>query len=650
MDEQQFLQRLYDFSLEDGKHYLQESYRDFAVEHATIGVWLEKDALDKLYSPFNSLKLAELLIFFGELVQHSSSYTLGLKAKGDALLQIGHYRAAIENLDAGGEKFLLLGDEGNWARSRISWIVASMWLGHVDEALTECILVDLVYDLSPSFLRSAWAVYEDMIALYLQQGQARTAFAYLERARSLALRQYISRSKAQREQAENFENPAASTVRLAMIHMQGELKDWQERYHEFSLLLANIDLSVSSSVDTEVLRTELKHCEEKIEALFERISLYQESASSAIHQARTAKVKYGFDSEQIRQKLASNQLLLAYFLYQGKIVIFALTSQGMVQHEIPDGVAQLERLLPYLHARLQPAGWLRLLSQQDVMRALLQKLYALLIAPIESSLPVASGLLTIVPYGPLHNLPFHALYNGARFLVEDFQIQYLPAASALTFADSPCLCSSVESKEAAGKSLVFGYSGKGRLEHALEEAKALMHMFEGTGYLENEATIACLMKEAAGSSIIHIATHGQSRMDAPNFSSVLLADGQLNAIDVFNLDLQGCELVTLSGCKTGLSMSGGGDEQLGLGRAFLAAGAEALVMSLWPVEDTITSEFMQIFYRSLLQGNNKAQALREAQCELLARSSSIHAHPYFWAAFRLVGDVRPLNSFAKKHI
>src|SRR5438552_704451 len=137
MNERQFLQHLDDLSLEDGKRYLQENYRDFTVEYATIAVWFEKEALDKLYSPFVSLKLAELLIFFGELVQHISSHALGLKAKGDALLQIGHYRAAIESLDAGGEKFLLLGDESNWARSRISWIVASARLGKIEEALRE---------------------------------------------------------------------------------------------------------------------------------------------------------------------------------------------------------------------------------------------------------------------------------------------------------------------------------------------------------------------------------------------------------------------------------------------------------------------------------------------------------------------------------
>lgn len=136
----------------------------------------------------------------------------------------------------------------------------------------------------------------------------------------------------------------------------------------------------------------------------------------------------------------------------------------------------------------------------------------------------------------------------------------------------------------------------------------------------------------------------------PNFSYVRLADGQLNAIDAFSLDLKECELVTLSGCETGLSLSGGGDEQLGLGRAFLAAGARSLVMSLWPVEDNATNELMQLFYQNLLKGGTKAEALRAAQCDLLLRTSSIYTHPYFWAAFRLVGDVGPLMyNRAKDH-
>src|SRR5205807_3737156 len=176
--------------------------------------------------------------------------------------------------------------------------------------------------------------------------------------------------------------------------------------------------------------------------------------------------------------------------------------------------------------------------------------------------------------------------------------------------------------------LIFGYSSHGHLQRALEEAKILATLLKGRCYLEDEAAIARLIEEAPGSPIIHLATHGHSRLDAPNFSSVLLADGRFNAIDAFNLNLKECELVTLSGCETGLALTGGGDEQLGLGRAFLAAGAKSLVMSLWSVEDNATNELMQIFYKHLLNGESKVQALRAAQCHLLHSTSSNYSHPY----------------------
>lgn len=137
IDQQQtFLQHLHDLSLEEGKAYIQTSLHE-GHDPSVIGAWLECEALDKLYTPFVSLKIAELLIFLGEYVNNPSLHALGLKAKGDALVQIQHYQAAMQCLDDAGEQFLALGDEGNWARSRISWIVACAWLGSVKELLTE---------------------------------------------------------------------------------------------------------------------------------------------------------------------------------------------------------------------------------------------------------------------------------------------------------------------------------------------------------------------------------------------------------------------------------------------------------------------------------------------------------------------------------
>ncbi|MFL5696851.1 MAG: CHAT domain-containing protein [Ktedonobacteraceae bacterium] len=186
---------------------------------------------------------------------------------------------------------------------------------------------------------------------------------------------------------------------------------------------------------------------------------------------------------------------------------------------------------------------------------MLNKLYHLLIAPVAALLPPSAGYLTIVPYGPLHQLPFHALYDGSQFLVEDFQINYLPASSLLK---PPATDDTGDTSKGNSKPpLIFGYSGHGHLQRALEEARTLATMLDGQCYLEDEATIARLIEQAPGSSIIHLATHGHSRLDAPNFSSILLADGWFNAIDAFSLNLKGCELVILSGCETGLALSGG---------------------------------------------------------------------------------------------
>jgi CHAT domain-containing protein len=521
----------------------------------------------------------------------------------------------------------------------------------------ERILDDLVYDLSPAFLHSTWTVYEEMIALCLQQSQFELAFGYLEQARSMSLRQYLVKSSPlqgiSQEQRDEESLSASQTANVQLLRIQQELKNWQERYHNYSALLANIDTSISPIVDGTIIQNELKRCEEKISDLFERLHLYE---SGTVRHTITKKHEplqmQQIDLVQLGQRLSPDQLMLAYFSYEEKLVIFAVTTNGIVAHEISDGMEQLESILPLLHAHLDPHGWFETSKHSsEVIRRLLTKLYNILVKPVAELLPSSSGLLTIVPYGPLHKLPFHALYDGSRFLVENFEINYLPASSLLLHFDpgeSQRYHVSDDDSIAGKQSLVFGYSENGHLQRVKDEAQAIASLLNGTCFLESEATIVRLIEQAPGSPIIHLATHGQSRLDAPNFSYLRLADGQLNAIDAFSLDLRDCELVTLSGCETGLALSGGGDEQLGLGRAFLAAGTASLVISLWPVEDNATNDLMKLFYQHLLKGESKVQALRSAQCQFMRHDNLEYAHPYFWAAFRLVGDPSPLKTLEAK--
>jgi tetratricopeptide (TPR) repeat protein len=518
----------------------------------------------------------------------------------------------------------------------------------------ERILDHLVSDLSPDFLHTTWIIYEKMIAHCLKRSQFTQAFMYLERARSMALRQHLHRKKASREQskqpANTIDDPESVSKRSSAIilRLQKELNDWQEQYRQYSVLLADTSTFNSYSLDLSVAEQELKRCEAKLSELFERLHLYQSTVAIPSHSKHKATGgPYRLSIPHLRRHLGPGQCLLAYFTYEGKVVIFLLTAETLITHEVLDGAAKLERLMPLLYAHLQPMGWPDVEHPpQAAMQRLLQKFYEILVLPVANQLPARTRSLLIVPFGPLHDLPFQALYDGTQFLIERFQISYLPASSLLIHLNTP-------PKEAAQNSvltsptgykapLIFGYAGNRTALRTLDEATLVAGLLKGSCYLEQEATIARLIEEAPGCSIIHIATHGRARLDAPHFSSVLLADGEFNAMDAFQLDVKDCHLVTLSGCETGKALIGGGDEQLGLGRAFLAAGAKSLLMSLWPVEDHATDLLMQLFYQHLLDGDTKEEALRAAQCHLLHHSTSMYAHPYFWAAFRLVGDAGAL--------
>lgn len=117
-------------------------------------------------------------------------------------------------------------------------------------------------------------------------------------------------------------------------------------------------------------------------------------------------------------------------------------------------------------------------------------------------------------------------------------------------------------------------------------------------------------------------------------------DGLLTAEDVSGLDLIGTELVVLSACETGLGAIQVGEGVFGLRRSFLLAGARTLVMSLWKVPDQQTQELMEDFYRRILNGQNRSDALRAAQLAMKTR----HPEPLYWAAFICQGDPGPLHA------
>jgi CHAT domain-containing protein len=207
------------------------------------------------------------------------------------------------------------------------------------------------------------------------------------------------------------------------------------------------------------------------------------------------------------------------------------------------------------------------------------------------------------------------------------------------------------------------------LEGTAREAQVIKSLFTQTGVLTGTQASEASLKQIRAPRILHIATHGFFLTDTPSSSSVsgektrsinatvkienpllrsglALAganlhkesddDGILTALEASGLNLWGTKLVTLSACDTGIGEVKNGEGVYGLRRAFVLAGTETLVMSLWPVSDFVTRELMTGYYEGLKEGQGRGEALRNVQLSMLKRKD--RQHPFYWASFIQSGE------------
>jgi CHAT domain-containing protein len=246
----------------------------------------------------------------------------------------------------------------------------------------------------------------------------------------------------------------------------------------------------------------------------------------------------------------------------------------------------------------------------------LQALWIDLLAPLERHLD--EGAVTVVPHGVLSNVPFAALHDGTSFLIDRFTFSFAPSITA---------AQSAHQRSRAGERALIAGVADHRAPHILRETEALASLLPQSHVLTGTAaTAAAVVDRMNDHDVIHLACHGVHRVDNPLFSSLTLGDGPLTAAEVASLDLEG-QLVVLSACSTARQQHAGTrDELVGLPRAFLAAGAGAVVVNLWQVDDASSVEVMTEFHRRL-GTDDVASALRYAQLDMRSREP----HPFFWA-------------------
>lgn len=284
-------------------------------------------------------------------------------------------------------------------------------------------------------------------------------------------------------------------------------------------------------------------------------------------------------------------------------------------------IAELTSLGPKLRESLAP-------SYLASSRACLVELGARLLGPFGDALRQTKRLY-ISPHGLLHVLPFAALELDGEALVDLVELAVVPSGSVLR-----SLMQRAPRRRERSAALVCA-AGSVDAPGFAAEARRVGQMLGADSHLLHgeEATVAALLEGARSARHLHIACHGEFSGVSPMSSALLLHGGErLRAADLYAARISS-PLVVLSGCETGRSEARPGDELLGLLRGFFYAGADAVIASLWKVDDRVSADLICCLYEQLCRGRNAASALRHAQRRLRAR----HPHPYHWAAFTLFG-------------
>jgi CHAT domain-containing protein/tetratricopeptide (TPR) repeat protein len=410
-----------------------------------------------------------------------------------------------------------------------------------------------------------------------------------------------------------------------------------------------LDVSLAAP-DRRRLLAELDGLEGRERTLRDRLA-HADPSFAAARSPRLAAV------EELRGALAADQALISYVLRQRasgfdieRPRAFVLTREAVRVVTLPDGAANPLRSV---------TGLSGLVARRDGSEGDgAARLYQLLLHDALSVLPPSVTRLVIVPDAALHRLPFDALraQPGASPLAERYEVTVAPSASLwlrlrarpgvpgaalLALADphwpGPPAAPAARRQAAPWEGLALGSLPRGR-----REARLALRSLSGDGrVLIGEQASERFLKTARLRSyaLLHLAAHAVVDDDNPERSAIVLApgareeDGLLQSREIVGLDLSGLVIV-LSACRSSSGQVVAGEGPLSLARAFLQAGARAVVGNLWEVRDDDAEALMATFYRELAQGRSVASALAAARRERRRAGAPAAA----WAGTVVLGD------------
>lgn len=449
------------------------------------------------------------------------------------------------------------------------------------------------------FIEDKLAAYEAIIKLLVTMGDYIEAFNYVERSKARSFLDLLGSPK---------------------IHIKagGEL---YEKERDLSQQIFSLEKKIYGEKrgygyrDLSKITEKLKKLRQQYEELLIEIKASNPELASLV-------CVEPIDLNTTQKIIEPDIAIIEYFITEYQLYAWIITTKEVNFMKMEKKASELDS---------QVRAFRNAICKQEVSK--IQRysriLYNTLISPLRSFLSYST--ICFVPYGFLHYLPFHALFNGENYLIDNFTVFYVPSCSILNF----CIAKRKENK---GKILALG-DPESDLPFVEEEVECLREIYPSTKVLlKKQATETAVKRMCKGYDVLHLACHGELQADQPLFSYLRLAedpdnDGLLKVYEVFEMEMN-AYLTVLSACETALGKWRKGDELISLCKAFICAGTPSVLASLWKVTDISTAILMNQFYTNVRKGQNKAQALRDAQIRLRSQ----YNNPFFWASFILMGD------------
>ena len=345
---------------------------------------------------------------------------------------------------------------------------------------------------------------------------------------------------------------------------------------------------------------------------------------------------------EIRRRLPERVTLVQFSVLRDRVLIWSLHRSGKNEKFIQRLIRRED--LEGRVARLQN-------FESKAWEQTAGDLFDLLIRPWLSSVPEENRIV-LIPDKVLHRVPFGALPDGGKRLIQTRSLAFFSSATlyvnALERQSSKPL--SLSRGLVVGEPVidhrVEGNQALPSLGAANEEAKKLAKRTGAQLLLGKNATKAAFLAAAPEAEWIQFSGHAVIDPANTLLSRLVLAsgqngdhfdDGSLTAREIYSLKLNNTRFVVLAACDTGNEYVPGGEGVTSLARAFLAAGVPTVVASLWSVDDEATAHLFGFFHDELVKGTDPVDALRAAQLKMLESNNKRDRLPSSWAAFEVIG-------------